>query len=112
MDMKPVVAFIHELNFRYQRGGKSARSYLANRLESFYIIAEKHKSRFISEPRLGRLFYQVAAVDNIRLNNFREGRSLMWKGYKKQLQSVIGLLRALATISEFTMKLVWKRKSI
>lgn len=109
MDLKPVVAFVPNNNFTYRRNGRNAMSYLQNRVKAFYHIAEKHKSRFKKEPKLGRLYYQVAAVDNIRLGNFREGRKLMWQGYWLQPSAFIGLIRAVITCNKWLMKKVWKK---
>lgn len=108
MDLKPKIGQVDNVNFTYIRGGKDGLHYLNNRLLAFYYISVKHQQRFERHPVIGQSYFQIAAVDSIRLGNCAEGRRLMWKGWQFRPFNFKALARALFTLNDRLAETVWK----
>jgi glycosyltransferase involved in cell wall biosynthesis len=108
LDLQPKIGQVDNVNFTYIRGGKDGLHYLKNRLHAFYYLSGKHQHRFTSHPIIGQSYFQIAAVDNIRLGNCTEGRRLMWKGWLFRPFNLKALARALFTLNDRLAETVWK----
>jgi glycosyltransferase involved in cell wall biosynthesis len=108
IDLNPKIDFISDLNFKYIRSGKEGLNYINNRLNAFYYLQRKHCNRFKQFSSLGQTYFQIAAVDNIRLMKYREGKKLMWQGYLLQLTNFKALFRAVSSSLKPLAKSIWK----
>lgn len=108
MALNPSYALVLSPNFVYRRGDDDPLKYVEKRLQAFNKLKTKHHSWFLQNPGMGQDFYQIAAVDSVRLGLYSQGKKLMWLGYKFAPTNMKALVRYFMALHPMISSRIWK----
>lgn len=98
---------IDRYNLIYMESVSGGSKQTENKLKSNLYILEKHADYFKENPRVKRLFLQVAAVSAVRLKDTRQAHGLFVQAWKTNPIDIKLMIQCLITLVPLIAKRVW-----
>jgi glycosyltransferase involved in cell wall biosynthesis len=104
--------FLDRCNLIYHESISGGSKQSENKLRSNLYLLQKHAKYFDENPRVKRLFLQVAAVSAVRLEDIRQGHSLFVQAWKTSPFNLKLTAQSILTLIPILAKKVWKPQTI